>query len=114
MRPGLLAWQWRLYADNHHDRANLALHIVSNPLFLAGLGALVVGPFLVGKWALLGLAAMLVALIAQGRGHRREETPPIPFTGPLDFVSRFLAEQLITFPRFVLSGGFLKAWRQAG
>jgi hypothetical protein len=34
--------------------------------------------------------------------------------GRADFASRFLAEQLITFPRFVLSGGFRQAWREAG
>jgi len=49
----------------------------------------------------------------QGRGHRGESAAPVPFTGPGDFVSRFLVEQLVSFPRFVLTGGWLRAWRRA-
>jgi hypothetical protein len=59
-----------------------------------------------------GLAAMFTAVAAQGAGHRRE-TPPAPFRGPTDFVARFFAEQWVTFPRYVLSGEFGKAWRRA-
>jgi hypothetical protein len=50
------------------------------------------------------MVAMVVAVGLQGRGHRREQKQPEPFIGPLDFVSRLLVEQLVTFPRFVLSG----------
>jgi hypothetical protein len=32
----------------------------------------------------------------------------VPFDGAADFVSRFVVEQWVTFPRFVLSGG----WRR--
>jgi hypothetical protein len=39
---------------------------------------------------------------------------PVPFAGPVDVVSRIFAEQLITFPRFVLSGQFARAWRESG
>jgi hypothetical protein len=56
---------------------------------------------------------MLVALLAQGRGHRNEEVKPQPFRGPFDFVVRFLAEQWLTFPRYVVTGGFARAWRSA-
>jgi hypothetical protein len=50
----------------------------------------------------------------QGRGHRGELVHPVPFAGPVDVVSRIFAEQLITFPRFVLSGQFARAWRESG
>lgn len=114
MRTNLLSWQWEAYSANHQNRANLLLHIATVPLFIAGFAALVATPLL-GPWwlALVGLGGMLVALAMQGRGHRGESTPPIPFTGPGDFVTRFLAEQLISFPRFVLSGGWWRAWRAA-
>jgi len=49
-----------------------------------------------------------VALLLQGIGHKREAMPPQAFDGPLDFAKRILAEQFITFPRFVLSGGWMR------
>ena len=107
----LLAWQWRLYRDNHRDRRNLVIHVCTQPLFAAGTAALVAAPF-VSLWLLVaGPAAMALAMGLQGRGHRLEETPPVPFSGPLDVLLRIFAEQLITFPRFVLSGALARAWR---
>src|SRR5438094_7991213 len=35
---------------------------------------------------------MVAAIVIQGRGHRREREAPTPFAGPIDFVSRFVAE----------------------
>jgi len=115
MRDGesLLTWQYRLYPDAHRDRGNLIIHAVTQPLFVAGLAAAVASP-LVGLWPLAGgIAAMVLALALQGRGHRREQTPPAPFRGPGDVVARLVVEQLVTFPRYVLSGGLARAWRAA-
>ncbi|HEX6239498.1 MAG TPA: hypothetical protein VFZ61_01340, partial [Polyangiales bacterium] len=58
-----------------------------------------------------GGLAMLLAMAAQGSGHRHEANPPPPFRGPLDVVLRIFAEQWITWPRFVLSGGLRRALR---
>jgi len=55
---------------------------------------------------------LLLAMALQGRGHRRESEPPAPFEGWLDAILRIFAEQLITFPRFVLSGEFARSWRR--
>jgi len=108
---GFLAWQWRLYRDNHHDRANLVIHLVTQPVFVAGVAATIAAP-LVALWLFAaGPAAMVVAMALQGRGHRREAVPPVPFRGPGDVARRIFAEQLITFPRFVLSGQLARAWR---
>jgi hypothetical protein len=113
MRPELVKWQWGLYPENHRTRANLVLHLFTVPLFLSGTLGLLSAP--VAPWVGLGgLGAMAVALVAQGRGHKGETAPPVPFLGPGDFVSRFFVEQWVNFPRFVLSGGFAKAWREAG
>lgn len=107
IRGNLLAWQWADYAAKHRSRANLVIHIVAVPLFVAGLVFLGVG---VGLWdwppALVGFAAALAGFAAQSLGHGHEPERPAPFRGPIDFITRFLAEQLITFPRFVLSGGW--------
>jgi hypothetical protein len=110
----LLAWQWRLYRDGHRDRRNLAIHLATQPVFVAGTAALVAAPLVGALWLLItGPVAMAAAMALQGRGHAREATPPIPFRGPLDVVARIFAEQLITFPRFVLSGELARAWRAA-
>jgi hypothetical protein len=68
-----------------------------------------------GGWlALAGVAAMAGAMAAQGRTHRLEATPPAPFRGPADVLARIFVEQWVTFPRYVLGGGFARAWRAAG
>jgi hypothetical protein len=109
----LLRWQWQGYAKYHQSRANLLIHIVAVPLFLAGTILLVVA---ILQLSLILLAAALgcivVAMLLQGRGHRLEAVPPEPFTGPLNFVSRLFFEQWVTFPRFVISGGWGAALRK--
>ena len=110
----LVQWQWDLYPKNHQDRRNLKVHIATNPLFLLGTVGLLVAPVLGSAlFALGGAAGMFTAVAAQGRGHKLEKNPPEPFEGPLDVVARIFVEQWVTFPRFVLSGGFARAWREA-
>jgi phage terminase small subunit len=115
IRPHLLAWQWSDYVGKHRDRDNLRIHIVAVPLFqlasLVLLGAVLAPSVAV---AVVALVAMVVSLALQGRGHRREGEAPTPFAGPADFVARFVAEQWITFPRFVLSGAWAENLRRAG
>ncbi len=69
-----------------------------------------------GWWRLGGLdiVGMVTSIALQGVGHRHEPVPPEPFRGPLDAVARILCEQWVTFPRFVLSGGWFRAWRREG
>jgi hypothetical protein len=57
---------------------------------------------------------MVAALVIEGRGHKLERETPTPFDGPADFVSRFVAEQWVTFPRFVLSGAWYRNLTGAG
>jgi hypothetical protein len=110
----LLRWQWEGYPKYHQTRPNLLIHIVAVPLFLFGSVALV-GAIVRLSLLLLavGAACILVAVALQGHGHRSEPVPPEPFSGPLNFVSRLFLEQWVTFPRFVLSGGWLGALRKA-
>jgi hypothetical protein len=102
---GLIAWQWRGYADNHRDRMNLLLHIVAVPAFIAGILACV-RLLVAGLWlgAAFAFGFAVLAFAVQGIGHKREAVAPIPFDGPLDFIGRVFTEQFVTFPRFVLSG----------
>ncbi len=109
-REGLLAWQWEGYARYHQSRANLLTHIVLVPLFLAGNVALIVGAIRL-DWieVVAGIALMAVSMALQGRGHRGEVVPPVPFSSAGNAFARIFLEQWITFPRFVLSGGWWRA-----
>jgi phage terminase small subunit len=114
IRPNLVAWQWSDYVAKHRDRGNLLIHIVAVPLFQVA--TLVLIGALFGRSvtaAVIAIVAMIVALVLQGRGHRREAETPTPFDGAGDFVSRFVVEQWITFPRFVLSGAWSANLRRA-
>ena len=109
----LLRWQWDGYAKDHQSRANLLIHIVAVPLFLIGTIALVAALFQLSLMLLaVALGCIVVAVALQGRGHRLEAVPPEPFTGPLNFASRLFFEQWVTFPRFVVSGGWSAALRK--
>ena len=110
---GLLAWQFRGYPKGHRDRRNLIVHAVTAPLFVAGTCALLLSPFF-GAWLVAAaLPAMILPLALQMRTHRLEASAPAPFRGPADVAARLFLEQWITFPRFVLSGGFASNWRAA-
>lgn len=106
---GLLAWQFRDYAERHCDRLNLWIHLYAVPAFVAGSAAAVLH-LLTLNFVGVGFSLLFVtvAFLLQGIGHKRESMPPQPFDGPLDFAKRILAEQFITFPRFVLSGGWMR------
>ena len=108
----LLRWQWEGYARVHRSRTNLLIHIVVVPLFVLGNIALVVA-LILGSLPLgvVSLVTMTVSVIMQGRGHGKEQVPPEPFTSPVNAVSRLLLEQWVTFPRFVISGKWLRALR---
>jgi hypothetical protein len=111
---GLLAWQWSIYFVGHQERRNLAVHAFTAPVFILGTCALPLAALLRVPWlAGCGLGAMLATLALQGQTHKREKTPPAPFRGPLDVLARFFAEQWVTFPRYVLSGEFARAWSKS-
>jgi hypothetical protein len=103
----LAAWQWKDYARYHRSMPNLLVHIMAVPLFLLGNLLAVAGlAFLSWGMALGGLALSALAFAAQGLGHKAEAEPPVPFAGPANVAGRILVEQWVTFPRFVLSGGW--------
>lgn len=109
----LLEWQWSDYSDKHRNHNNLLIHIVAVPLFWSGaldlLGALLYRGLLGGLFAMVGgFILMGLSLFLQGKGHGMEQSAPAPFKHPGEFVARVLAEQFVTFPRFVLSGAW---WR---
>lgn len=112
--PNLIAWQWNGYPEFHGNKKNLLLHAVSNPLFLLGTLSVITVPFTSWHCAVGGVALWGLAMAIQGRGHKLEQNAPIPFAGLPDGLGRIFFEQHINFPRYVLSGGFSRAWKAAG
>jgi uncharacterized membrane protein len=110
----LLRWQFDGYAEFHRSRSNLLLHIIVVPLFLLANVALVAA-LMVGAWwlAVASVVLMVVSIALQGRGHGVEPTPPIPFSSASNALKRIFFEQWVTFPRFVLSGGWVRAMRDS-
>jgi hypothetical protein len=110
LRKNLLEWQWSDYAAKHQQRDNLVMHIVAVPIFWLGAMLLLYAAFYrSGVLALMAVVAMVVSLVAQARGHGMESEDPEPFEGALDFPARFVVEQFVTFPRYVISGGWYRA-----
>jgi hypothetical protein len=102
-----IRWQWREYGKFHPHRGNLVLHIIAVSLFWAGTICLFLGIVMLSLVMTVASAiALLLALTLQSIGHKQESNPPVPFAGKADFFKRFLAEQFVTFPRFVLNGGW--------
>lgn len=109
----LLQWQWDGYHPTHQNKTNLLLHIIAVPLFIVATASAL---YALVRLSLFGLVVSLtgftLSLIMQARGHKLEPVQPEPFKNNIDFACRILAEQWITFPRFVLTGGWFKTISQ--
>ena len=110
----LLRRQWEGYPQYHRGKFNLLLHVVAVPVFLIGNVGFVVA-LAQGYWtlALVSLLSTIASVALQGRGHKLEAVPPEPFTSAGNAVARIFLEQWVTFPRFLLTGGWLNALRQS-
>ena len=111
--PNLPAWQWRAYPDNHRNPTNLVLHLIAVPLFIIGFLLIASGIFSLSFLSIaIGMVGLLAALGLQRHGHSLEAQAAEPFSDRKDAVQRLLLEQFLTFPRFVFSGAWRRAWRQ--
>ncbi len=114
IRRDLLSWQWSVYPGTHTTRTNLLIHLATAPLFWIGVVALIWAAAGGGIWPLIGgIVLLIVPVMAQGSGHKREPATPAPFLGADDFVTRFFFEQTVTLPRYVLTGGWARAFSAA-
>jgi phage terminase small subunit len=110
--PNIHTWQWRGYGDNHRHPTNLVLHLIAVPLFILAALLMLDGVLSLSFSSLaIGVIGLIAALSIQRHGHSLEDQQPEPFDGRDDAVKRLLVEQFITFPRFVLSGGWWRAWK---
>ena len=102
-----IQWQWEGYAKYHQDKVNLLIHIFAVALFWLAAITLIVGAARVSIISvILAIVALFISLVLQGIGHKKEINPTVPFASKSDFIKRFLCEQFINFPRFVLTGGW--------
>ncbi|MCY1426620.1 hypothetical protein D9M71_424430 [compost metagenome] len=88
------------------------LHLIAVPLFILGVLLVLSGLFALDLGQLaVGIIALIAGLGLQRQGHRLEAEQPEPFANRKDAIGRLLVEQFVTFPRFVLSGAWWRAWR---
>ena len=113
--------QWSDYPQRHRNRTSLLIHIVAVPVLWLGAFQVLGGVLLMllgvpGAFGMLIWAAVLIggSLFAQGRGHAMEAIPPEKVADWQDFARRALAEQFVNFPRFVLTGLWLRNLKGAG
>lgn len=101
----LIARQWNDYETFHQSPKNLVIHLIAVPLFWFGLIGAASALYASSLFAALVCAKLAVTSLGlQAYGHRHEPVPATPFAGPADAIARLLTEQLITFPRYLLSG----------
>ncbi len=117
--PELLEKQWSDYSERHRNKVNLLIHIVTVPLvWIAGIqlfGSLLLLVSGLGAFKFMVWAAILigVALFAQSHGNAMEAVKPPAFTHWKDFAINTAVEQFVTFPRFVLTGTWLRNFQTA-
>ncbi|RRV05164.1 DUF962 domain-containing protein [Pseudomonas sp. v388] len=111
--PNLHTWQWRHYADDHRHPANLVLHLIAVPMFILAVLLILDGLFSLSFTSIaIGVIGLIAALGFQRQGHRLEKQSAEPSSDRGDAIKRLLVEQFVTFPRFVLSGAWWRAWKQ--
>lgn len=104
-----LASSLRQYALNHSHPANLLIHLLTVPLFIVASVVLLSGLLQLSFVAVVtGLLGLVAAVVLQRAGHRYEGDADTP--APTD-LKQLLTEQFVTFPQFVVQGGWLRAWR---
>ncbi|MEJ2529776.1 MAG: terminase [Gammaproteobacteria bacterium] len=104
--------QWIDFSTYHASRRNLIIHLFAVPTFIIGLILFVYGLVNLGLIETLdAILIMAISLGVQSYGHSNEEVRSSSFAGPIDALTRILLEQLINYPRFLLTGKWYAALR---
>lgn len=97
--------QWIDFGTYHSSRINLIIHVIAVPTFILGFILFVYGLANLRLLETLGAVLVIVASLGvQSYGHGTERVRSAPFAGPGDALTRILLEQLINYPRFLLTG----------
>jgi len=92
----------------------MIIHIVSVPVFVLGTLSLFVSLIELSPIGMLiSILVVVIAFGAQGFGHSKERISPESFATPGQAIVRILSEQFITFPRYVLSGGWYATYQSS-
>jgi hypothetical protein len=118
--PEVVDQQWNTYAERHRNKTHLMIKIVAVPVVwlavIQAFGALLLMlmPGVSGVGALAWALAMVgAAAFLQHRGAAMEATPARPFALTKEHAQWFAADNFVNFPRFVLTGEWLKALKGA-
>lgn len=110
--------QWDDYAERHRNRTNLLIHIVGVPVAWIGTFKVIGGLLLMllgvpGAFGVLlwGLVVAGAAVAAQAYGDSLEAQRPEVPGAPAERAKRIAAEQYVNFPRFVLTGDWLRNFK---
>ena len=112
--------QWDDYTARHRNRANLLIHLVGVPVawlgtfqVLGGLLLLLLG--VPGAFGMLfwGIVVFGASVFVQSRGDAMEAVRPQAPSEPAERAKHIAAEQFVTFPRFVLTGDWLRNFKAA-
>jgi len=107
-RPSL----WDSYRKHHRHPTNLLLHLLAVPLFILSSLVLLIGLLQLSFVAqITGVIGLVAAVALQRHGHLYEVHQDDPEDDSQDGLKHLLLEQFITFPRFVISGEWWRAWR---
>ena len=106
---------WSDYERVHADRRNLLIHLLAVPLFVIAFPVALIS-IARGEWflAAVSVLAAIGSTVLQGLGHAKEANEPKPFSGPLNFLQRWLSEQYFKFPLFVITGRWWRQYMTAG
>ena len=89
----------------------MLIHIIFVPCFIIGFICFWVSLLYFDlSVTLVALLLMVFSFALQGLGHSKEVHPAEPFTGFGNAVLRMIFEQLYTFPKFVLTGEWYRAF----
>jgi hypothetical protein len=112
--PQQMSIDWSEYGRVHSSKANLLIHLIAVPLFIASFLSAIKYVFR-GDWFSVAIVVVvaIAAMALQGNGHKKEPESPRPFSGPANFLRRWFSEQFVIFPLFVLSGRWWEQFQSA-
>jgi len=102
------------YRRLHGNRLNLLVHLLMVPQFIIACAGLLLAIAL--RHLELGIlwgSVALLSIVGQNVSHLFERHPQEAYRGPADFIERWFVEQFYTFPRFVLSGEWWRAFKES-
>jgi len=103
------------YSRLHQHPLNLLIHIATVPIVYVAVALLLLSPLL-KRWEIwwgVAVALVVYCVLMQQFGHRLERVSQDPKKGVLQRTTTWLGEQFVSFPTFLLSGGWTQNWQRS-